>query len=179
MSVNWSYKSEGNAIELAPFNGGAARHYEQDGEDLSYDIMTNNMEHSAYRSDSPALYSLPDKTSKKGSSEMVLDEILLNKKREVYGIYNLLNYDNEAVLEIANDILTNCIRVGKNDMKISRTGENEILIFSEDSGTFKNIIIDKDGDIEFLCIPPDRAKTYNEYYPFIGDIDAAKLAAKL
>ena len=38
------------------------------------------------------------------------------------------------------------------DIKISRTGENEILIFRENEKCFYNILVDEDSDISFLFI---------------------------
>ena len=92
---------------------------------------------------------------------------LSNLIGDISNIYKLLNYNNPVVLEIAIDILRECFKQSKNDIKISRTGENEILIYRIVNGEYRNIILDNDGDIEFLKIPVNRADTYNENHPFI------------
>ena len=107
------------------------------------------------------------------------NSFLKQKLEEVQKIYSLLEYENLAVLEISADIIKDCLSQNKRDIKISRTGENEILIFSENNGTYNNIIIDEDGDIEFLHIPINRDETYNEHFPFIGDINTYNLVSKL
>jgi len=104
---------------------------------------------------------------------------LSQKVKDLNIVYQSLNCQNEAVLEIGIDIINNCILQDKIDIKISKTGENELLIFREYKGDFKNIIIDEDADIEFLHIPNDRSKTYNEHFPFIYNTDIAELVSKL
>ncbi len=48
-------------------------------------------------------------------------------------------------------------------MKISKTGEGELLIYKSDGKEgYINIIIDEDGDIELMHIPKDRSKTTNK-----------------
>ncbi len=104
----------------------------------------------------------------------------LNQKiKEITLMYHSLRFENEAVLEICIDIITVCIQQDKIDIKISKTGENELLLYRENDSSFNNIIIDEDADIEFLHIPENRKNTYNEYYPFIYYIDIKKLADKL
>jgi len=80
-------------------------------------------------------------------------------------MYDLLNFENDEVLKIGSKIIWECINQEKKDIQISRTGENELLIFRNVRGTFNNIIIDGDCDIEFMSIPPDRSSAYNIYYP--------------
>lgn len=105
--------------------------------------------------------------------------IMTDKIDVLRNIYKILNYNNPVVLDIAADIIENCINQSKTDIKISRTGENEILIFRESNGNFKNIIIDEDGDVEFLYIPVNRSNTKNEHFSFINGYNAFELVSKL
>lgn len=104
----------------------------------------------------------------------------LNEKiKDLNIIYSSLNYHNEAVLEIGIDIINHCFLENKIDIKISKTGENELLIFREIDGEFNNIIIDEDADIEYLHIPIDRRQTSNEHFPFIYNTNLRGLVSKL
>lgn len=47
---------------------------------------------------------------------------------------------------------------------ISKSAENEFVIFITSNGTYKNILVDEDGDIELLIIPSDKTKTYNKRF---------------
>lgn len=122
-------------------------------------------------------------TSRKGLTESVTqpsrNNFMKQKLDDLYHLYSKLGYENEAVLEIGSDIIKDSLTLKKLDIKISRTGENEILIFRESEGVFNNIIIDEDADIEFLHIPVNRADTFNEHYAFIDNLDTFNLASKL
>lgn len=101
------------------------------------------------------------------------------KIKELNVMYQSLGFQNESVLEIGIDIVNNCISQNKTDIKISRTGENELLIFRERNGDFNNVIIDEDADIELLQIPVDRSNTTNEHYPFVYYTNIQELVSKL
>jgi hypothetical protein len=122
-------------------------------------------------------------TSRRGLIESVTqpsrNNFIKQKLDDLYQLYNKLGYQNEVVLEIVSDIIKDSLIQKKLDIKISRTGENEILIFRESEGTFNNIIIDEDADIEFLHIPVNRSETYNEHYSFIDNFDTFALVSKL
>jgi len=49
-------------------------------------------------------------------------------------------------------------------LSISKSGDNEFLVYINSNGTFKNILVNEDGDIELLVIPPDRRKSYNKTF---------------
>src|SRR5688500_4622896 len=91
---------------------------------------------------------------------------MFKQLEQVKAMYDILGYNNPLVIDIANDILTSCRNQNKFDVTISRTGDNEILIYRKENGEYKNIMIDESGDIEFLYIPVDRRNTYNEHYSF-------------
>lgn len=48
-------------------------------------------------------------------------------------------------------------------MKVSKTGDGELLIYKEDgNGGYINLIIDDTGDIEIMHIPTDKSNTWNK-----------------
>ena len=55
--------------------------------------------------------------------------LFLNKLRESLTMYNLVGFTNKNTLERIQRIINYCFNIHKIDIKISRTGENEILIF--------------------------------------------------
>lgn len=100
------------------------------------------------------------------------------KFNQFESVYKELKFEKEAILDIAHDIIEHAILLGK-ELTISKTGDNEALIYTSSNGDFKNIIIDDEGNIEFLFISANRSDSYNEYFPFIGNINAQELAGKL
>ena len=91
---------------------------------------------------------------------------ILSKIAELAKLFKQLGYKNYEVFRIGEDIIKECVREGKGDIIISRTGENELLIYRKLEGGYRNIILDKDGDMEYLHIPEDRSETYNEFVEF-------------
>lgn len=106
--------------------------------------------------------------------------LLPSKIAEVQTVFKELNFKKEAILEISFDILNEAFLQGKTDICISKTGDNELLIYTFSDGDYKNIIIDADADIEYLYIPMDRTHTFNEHFSFImNDFSPKQLAEKL
>lgn len=105
--------------------------------------------------------------------------LLRNFEMDIFNIYQHLNLKNEAILQIAFDVISHCRKIGKNDINISYTGDNELLIYRNVDSELRNIIIDENADVEFLVIPVNRRNTFNEHHPFILPINAGQLAEKL
>jgi len=124
----------------------------------------------------------PNNISRNGFTESVThpspNSFLLNKSNEIGNVYKILGFANEEVLKIADNIIRECLSQNKLDIKISRTGDDELLIYRESNGIFNNIIIDSEGDIEFMHIPKNRTLTYNENY-LLAEINTNSLVAKL
>jgi hypothetical protein len=99
---------------------------------------------------------------------------IFSKLDELVEVYKKLGYKDDRAFRIAEDILAECFRQGKGDVIISRTGENELLIYRKMDGEYRNIIVDEDGDIEHLHIPVERSQTYNQFVEFIM-VDAGKI----
>ena len=70
---------------------------------------------------------------------------------------SLLDFEDNRPFMVAEKIINRL----DTDVKISRTGENEILIFREYEKCFYNILVDEDSDISFMFIGDKReSNTY-------------------
>jgi hypothetical protein len=123
---------------------------------------------------------LRGKPMDRGLDDLQGSNFYIQKMREIKRVYYQLNYSKSSIFETIGNIITSCISLAKFDIEVSRTGEDEILIFRKVNGTFNNIIIDQEGNIEFLCIPPNRVDSYNQYYSSDeADASVLKLAIQL
>ena len=68
----------------------------------------------------------------------------------------LLDFDDNEPFRVAEKIINKL----NDHVKVSRTGENEILIFREYEKCFYNILVDEDADISFMFIGNKREGTY-------------------
>lgn len=105
-------------------------------------------------------------------------KVMQKQQKEISDTLALLKIDNPAVSEIANDVLLELHAQSKEDVYISYTGDNELLLYRKDNGEYRNLIIDEDGDVVYMHIPTDPRNSYNEFYPFMM-VDAISLATKL
>jgi hypothetical protein len=71
-----------------------------------------------------------------------------------------------------------CLNKQGKKFVVSEAGEGEGLIYTQSDGGYKNVIIDEDGDFEFLDIPKDRRKTTNKLFTR-GSITPEELASML
>lgn len=85
-------------------------------------------------------------------------------KTRIAALLKELSFNDEVQSDI-KELLANLYSADSSkDIQISRSADNEFLIFITSNGTHKNLLIDEDGDIELLIIPPDRTKTYCERF---------------
>ena len=77
---------------------------------------------------------------------------------------SLLDFEDNRPFMVAEKIINKL----DTDIKISRTGENEILIFRDHEKCFYNILVDEDSDISFLFIGNKR----KECYTYMTDDDS-------
>jgi hypothetical protein len=71
---------------------------------------------------------------------------------------SLLDFEDNRPFMVAEKIINKL----DTDVKISRTGDNEILIFREHEKCFYNILVDEDSDISFMFIG-DKREESNTY----------------
>lgn len=82
-------------------------------------------------------------------------------------------------MKLLIDLIYQLHLLGKKDLNISITGEHELLIFRKtEFGDIRNIIIDKEGDIEFVEIADIRDKSWNKHF-FQPTEETIKEIAKL
>lgn len=67
-------------------------------------------------------------------------------------VYNELNYTNINSLTLASNIINLCVDENKLNVRVSKTGENEILLYTEKNNVFNNIIIDDECDMFYIRI---------------------------
>jgi hypothetical protein len=89
--------------------------------------------------------------------------------KELDEILKLTGITNDKAISLAKDFITKCVDYESLEydldkekdllnIEVSRSGENEILIYREHLKNFYNILIDEDGDICYLLIPKEREK---------------------
>lgn len=86
--------------------------------------------------------------------------------KDILHFYELTGINNENVICYALMIVSQAYILNKKDIIISRTGDNELLIYRNVDGEIRNIIIDKDCDIEFLVATKIRKDSYHELYQY-------------
>lgn len=90
-----------------------------------------------------------------------LPEPLQNKANEISLQLNVTN-------DVQNDIDQLLLKLyhtnTQREISISRSADKEFLIYLRINDTYKNILIDEDGDIELLVIPSDKSKSYNKIF---------------
>ena len=47
---------------------------------------------------------------------------------------------------------------------ISKTSDGEFIAYTTSNGTYKNILVDEDGDIELLIIPINKCSIFNKRF---------------
>lgn len=90
----------------------------------------------------------------------------MDKKRlSMTELKSLLKYDSEEPYKLAEIILGKVYELRDDEVILSRTGDDEILIFREVDGCFYNILIDEDNDLSYMFIGNDR----NESHTYMTD----------
>lgn len=85
---------------------------------------------------------------------------------ELEKLKQVLDFDDNTPFELAERIIKKLDGI---DIKISRTGDDEILIFRELNGSFYNILVDEDCDISYLFIGNERSESYTHMWDDTSD----------
>lgn len=88
-------------------------------------------------------------------------------KEQLLYLCNDLKFNNN-VLDIGFELLN---RLKHKNITLSKTGNDEILIYSEKEGRFYNLLLDEDGDISFLLIGVHMKETKTEFFSSEKPID--------
>jgi hypothetical protein len=75
-----------------------------------------------------------------------------------------LNFNNDVRSDIEKLLAKLYLTNSSEDINISKSDEGEFIAYVTSNGTFKNVLIDEEGDIEFLIIPQNKSKTYNKRF---------------
>jgi hypothetical protein len=91
---------------------------------------------------------------------------IYSKLSEISKIYGELNFDNGNVYLLSFNILQELARNKKFDVKISKTSEKEILIYTEKDGKFDNLLIDNDADVQYIHVGKKVGEERSNVYSF-------------
>jgi len=119
---------------------------------------------------SPALIMIKDKESVKlpnGLSE------------KLQAISAELNFNSSITAIIEKFVLELYIKNDNQNIVLSKSSDDQFLMYVNDNGTYKNLLIDEEGDVELLIIPPDRKKTFNQMYFKSKGFDYSQIISKL
>ncbi len=86
------------------------------------------------------------------------------KRSQIHAISNELSFRDEIKWDIEKLLTKLYLTNSSKEIHVSRSMENEFVVFLSLNGTYKNVLIDEDGDIELLIIPVDKTKTYNKRF---------------
>lgn len=87
-----------------------------------------------------------------------------DKKTLIATLSKELSFNDEVQSDIEKLLTKLHLTNSSKDINISKSIENEFVIFITSNGTYKNMLVDEDGDIELLIIPSDKTKTYNKRF---------------
>lgn len=81
---------------------------------------------------------------------------------------NLVSQQLDVTKDVQNDIDQLLLKIyhtnTQREISISKSADKEFLIYLRTNDTYKNILIDEDGDIELLVILPDKSKSHNKIF---------------
>jgi len=86
-------------------------------------------------------------------------------EKKINQVFGQLNYKSDSGKNMANELIKEMLSMGVSNFQLSTTGEGEFLIYTRSSdGSFRNVLIDENADIEIIFLPRDRTKTKNKYF---------------
>ena len=87
-----------------------------------------------------------------------------NLRIQLHKISDKLNVVNEIQQDVEQLLHKLYVTNAQKEINISMSNDNEFLIYINSKGTFKNILINEDGDIELLIIPSNKSESYNKTF---------------
>ena len=105
--------------------------------------------------------------------------ILAQHFYEIKNVYQALNFQNPQIFLTAFNIIQLCVIKNISDIKISKSGENELLLYRNKNGEFSNILIDEDCDVSYMFIGKKPGTERTEYFPKEKGLDYSKFASLL
>jgi|GEM_PF-6272783 len=105
--------------------------------------------------------------------------ILNQRFIELSNIFRELEFENEEIMLTAFNILQSCLISNKTDIELTKTSDNELLLFRKKNGEYSNIIIDEDGDISYIHIGKKLGDEKSGYFPKKNGFDYSEFASML
>ena len=85
-----------------------------------------------------------------------------------------LNFDLE-IEDVINELIK-YINTSQSELQFSKSDEDEFVLFQQTPNeTWKNLLIDEDGNIELIVVPKDRKKTFNKHYMLHNNYNLASI----
>ncbi len=154
----------------------------------NYSITSANKAISSFVVESDNPLSITDERGVNTTSRIYLNEsitlpsrqaLLDNQIRSIARIYQILQFSNAEIFLTAFNIIQLCAIRNINDIDISKTSDNEMLLFRKKDGEFSNIVIDEDGDISYFFIGKKPGSEKTKYFPKKDGFDYSQLASLL
>ncbi len=117
-----------------------------------------------------------------------LNESITNPSRQMFfnssfnqinQLYKELNFVDEEIIITALKIVRTCLMRNINDIQISKTGNQEILIYRKKSKGFSNLIIDEDCDISYMFIGEKLGSEKSHFFPKSKGFNYSEFASLL
>jgi hypothetical protein len=90
-----------------------------------------------------------------------------------------LDFQDEQIVLTAMNIVQSCLIRNISDIKISKTGNHELLLFKKKHNGFANIIIDEDCDVSFMFIGDKLGTEKSKFYPKSKGFNYSEFASLL
>lgn len=133
-------------------------------EDLKYQRFSNSSQTILFMGnsyDQRKLGTSPFLSGLVNEESVELPENIIQKTHEIAASLNFGESTKADIIKLLHKMYTVNTSVSFN---ISKSGDSEFLVYVNSNGTFKNVLVNEDGDIELLVIPPDRRKSYNKTF---------------
>lgn len=99
---------------------------------------------------------------------------------KVKELFNKYEFENEVITNLIEALLLEAIKQEKYNVKITSTGDNQIVLFTEsEEDNFRNLAIDEDGDISYMFFAKDKSQSERKMYYFEDGINTEEIVALL
>jgi hypothetical protein len=105
-------------------------------------------------------------------------ELPVTIKTNIESISDELGFSKDIEADI-NKIITKLYLANpRAKLNISKSGEGEFIAYTTTSkGTYKNLVIDEDGDIEIIIVPLEKNKSHNSHFYKQDGINFSKVVS--
>jgi len=82
----------------------------------------------------------------------------------------------EEVRNFIEAIILEAIKYDKFNLSITETGDEQIVLYTENEGDFTNLAIDEDGDVSYMFFAKEKEKSKRKLYCYDDKLDIKELA---